>query len=153
LEVSVQQGSRTVDFYRWVEKRPSTLRSFQAMLERMAEGQSAEVLDLVPIPNTAATLLDIGGGHAGYSIAFCRRYPGLRATIVDLPGALALGRVNVQRAGLHNRIDLRAGNWRFSKFDDHDVVLMFNILHGNGVAENGALVRAAAEAYTPVARW
>jgi hypothetical protein len=91
-------------------------------------------------------LLDIGGGHAAYSIAFCRRYPDLRAQVIDLPGALAVGRANVELAGISDRISFHSGNWRDAGFGEHDVVLMFNILHGNGVAENTELVRAAAAA-------
>lgn len=150
LDKSIRQGKRSVDFYSWIEQQPSTLHNFQTMLERMACAQSQEVVDLIPIPTTATRLLDIGGGHARYSVAFCQRHPQLTATIVDLPGALAVGRQTVHAAGLTGRIGLQEGNWRSTEYGrNQDVVLMFNILHGNGTQENEELVRAAAAALRP----
>lgn len=150
LETSIRQGSRTVDFYGWIEEQPSTLWEFQTMLDRMARSLSEEIVDLVPVSATATRLLDIGGAHARYSVAFCRRHPQLTATIVDMPGALAVGRRTVDTECLSNRITLHEGDWRTGDFGrDHDVVLMFNILHGNGAEENEELVRAAADALRP----
>src|SRR5262245_13061896 len=35
----------------------------------------------LPLAKTARTMLDIGGGHGFFSVALCRRYPQLQATI------------------------------------------------------------------------
>jgi len=150
LDASIRHGKRTVDFYSWIERRPKTLQNFQDMLERMAGSLSPEVVDLVPVPATSTRLLDIGGGHARYSVAFCQRHPQLTASIVDLPGALSVGRRTVDAEGLSDRISLQEGDWRTGRNGpEFDVVLMFNILHGNGVEENEQLVRDAATALRP----
>src|SRR5438132_1587815 len=39
----------------------------------------------LPLPRTAQHMLDIGGSHGYFSVAICRRYPRLRATILDFP--------------------------------------------------------------------
>lgn len=150
LEVSVRKGSRAVDFYSWIEQRPSTLREFQTMLNGLAESLKDDLVDLIPVPAGATRLLDIGGGHARYSLAFCRRHDRLRATIVDLPGALAIGAEAIAAEGMTDRFTLREGDWLGADFGTgHDVALLFNILHGNGVEENKALLRAAATSVAP----
>jgi hypothetical protein len=58
----------------------------------------------------ATRLLDLGGSHGLHSIAFCRRYPGLDAVIVDLPTALTKTRATLVDAALSERIRLREGN-------------------------------------------
>ena len=57
-------------------------------------------------------LLDVGSGPATYSIAFCKRFPKLRATIFDLPGTLAITERYVREAGMTERIRLIAGDYR-----------------------------------------
>ena len=54
------------------------------------------------------TLLDVGTGTAQIPIEICRRDPEVRIVALDLAEQmLALGRRNVERAGLVGRIDLR----------------------------------------------
>src|ERR1700730_5795258 len=43
-----------------------------------------EVIERIPLPRHAVDLLDLGGGHGLYSIAFCRRYRHLHARVLDL---------------------------------------------------------------------
>ena len=150
LEESVRTGRRAVDFYSWIERRPSTLREFQTMLNGLAESLKDDLVDLVPVPTEATRLLDIGGGHARYALAFCRRHAQLRATVVDLPGALAIGAQAIAAEGMADRFTLREGDWLGAEYGTgHDVALLFNILHGNGVEENKDLLRAAANAVAP----
>ncbi|MFE0106284.1 methyltransferase [Streptomyces sp. NPDC059009] len=150
LEESVRKGRRAVDFYSWIEQRPDTLRQFQTMLTGLADSLKDDVVDLVPVPADATRLLDIGGGHARYALAFCRRHPRLHATLVDLPGALAIGAEAIARARLQGRFTLREGDWLSADFGTgHDVALLFNVLHGNGAEESRALLRATASAVAP----
>jgi tRNA1(Val) A37 N6-methylase TrmN6 len=52
-------------------------------------------------------LLDVGTGTAQIPIELCRRQPGVRVTGVDLAEhMLAVGRANVRRAGLEDRVGL-----------------------------------------------
>jgi hypothetical protein len=43
-----------------------------------------EVVSGAPLSEEARNLLDLGGAHGLYSLAFCNRYPQLRALVVDL---------------------------------------------------------------------
>ncbi len=89
-------------------------------------------------------LLDVGGGHGRFSAAFCARYPGLEATVLDLPPACRVGRELVAGLPGAERVtfreqDMREGDWG----EDFDVVLLFNVLH-NATAEEGEAAIASA---------
>jgi hypothetical protein len=53
-------------------------------------------------------LLDVAGGSGGLSIALCRRYPELRATIAELPAVVPIAEAHVREAGLDARIEVIA---------------------------------------------
>jgi hypothetical protein len=81
-------------------------------------------------------LLDVAGGPAQYSIAFCQRYPNLKADILELPESANYGRAIVDRAGLSDRIHYRESNLLNADWgSNYDVVLLFNILHNLSASE------------------
>jgi SAM-dependent methyltransferase len=150
LEQTVRTGRPAVDFYAWLERRPEELTGFSGMLTALAGWLADDILAAAPLPAGAGRLLDLGGGHARHTITFCQRYPELRATVVDLPGALEIGRAAVAREGLADRVTFRAGDLATEPLgEDVDVVLMFNLLHGAGAEQNAALVARAAQALRP----
>jgi SAM-dependent methyltransferase len=57
-------------------------------------------------------LLDLGCGTGAMTLAICEAFPGLRATMMDLPALAALTREYVQAAGLESRIDIVEGNFK-----------------------------------------
>ncbi|NLX03926.1 MAG: SAM-dependent methyltransferase [Phycisphaerae bacterium] len=78
-------------------------------------------------------LLDVGGGPGTYSIMFCRRYPDLRAEVFDLPETVAIAREIITKEGMADRVTTKPGDWNTDEFGEGaDVVLMSNILHGEG---------------------
>jgi hypothetical protein len=147
LETSLRQGRPAADFYPWLATRPDAHAAFDTMLAGQAGWLAAEIVDLVEVPAGATRLLDVGGGHAGYTTAFCGAHPGLSATIVDLPAALEAGQRAVAAANLADRVRLVAGDWSDADFGTgQDVVLLFNVLHGNGPEQNTALLGKVAGA-------
>jgi hypothetical protein len=148
LEESVRTGVPATPFYPWLEARPATLREFQTMLTRLSRMLAPYVVELVPVPDGPARLLDVGGGHAGYSIALCQRHPQLQATVADLAGALATGTDAVAESGLSERIT--GVVWDFLSqisalpSPPYDVVLLFNIVHGLSPGQNVSLLRRLA---------
>ena len=78
----------------------------------------------------AKTMVDIGGGAGTYSISFCKHNPGLRSTIMDLPEVLVIADQMASKAGLRDRIDLQAIDYRTSELGSGvDCVLFSNVLH------------------------
>jgi protein-L-isoaspartate O-methyltransferase len=90
-------------------------------------------------------LLDVGSGPASYPIAFCKRFAGLRVTIFDLPGTLAITDRYVRDAGMTERIRQIAGDYRKETIPgSYDIIFLSNIIHGEGEQDNASLVRKLA---------
>ncbi|MFF4987751.1 methyltransferase [Streptosporangium saharense] len=148
LEETVRTGKPQADFYTWLEGRPRTLRDFQTMLDGMAVGTAPLVAETAPDPGER--LLDLGGGHARHTIAFCQVHPRLTATIVDLPGAVEGGRARIEEAGLAGRVTLVPGDLATADLGTgHDTALLFNVCHGFDAAANRALLGRVAAALRP----
>ena len=104
-----------------------------------------------PVPHGARDLLDIGGSHGYFSVAICRRHPGLRATVLDLPEAIDHARPLLEAEGMGDRVTMRAGD---ALTDDlgheaYDVVFMASLVHHFDDAANRDLVRRTAAALRP----
>ncbi len=95
------------------------------------------------------TFIDVGGGPGTYCIGFCQRYPGLRATLFDLPETLAYARQMIADFEMQDRIELKPGNWNEDEFgEDFGALLMSNVLHGPG-SNAGMKLRKAHRALHP----
>jgi hypothetical protein len=153
LAAALRGQAPRADFYPWLLKDPGRLERFQRLQRDLAGWLADEVVERVSLPGGAARLLDLGGGHGWYSVAFCRRHPALTATVVDLPAALDAGRDTVAGAGLGDRVAFHAGDLTEGVDKvagaDHDVVLLFNVVHGFDSARARALVHAAVAAVRP----
>jgi SAM-dependent methyltransferase len=155
LEGSIRRGGPDSDFYAWLDKRGDVVGDFHTMLRRLAGWLAEEIVTVVPVPPGPASLLDLGGGHAGYPAAFCAANPELRAVVVDLPGALEQGRTTVSDAGLADRIELRPGDLFSADLSPadgtpaHDVALLFNIVHGYRPADVARLLVRVADVLRP----
>ena len=87
--------------------RQAGRRSLLALLHPRpvpARLSSDEVAKAVPLAANAHSLLDVAGAHGEFSMALCRRHPGLKATVVDLPGSARIGREIVSGAGMEDRV-------------------------------------------------
>jgi hypothetical protein len=105
-------------------------RSYIRGQYQLAKLSSAEVAKTVPLRQGAHSLLDVAGAHGEYSMALCRHHPGLKATIVDLPGSARIGREIVSGAGMDDRVDHVEGDMFEVAFGGpHDGALCFNIVH------------------------
>jgi SAM-dependent methyltransferase len=110
-----------------------------------------EVARRTPVPRGANDFLDIGGSHGLLSAAICRRHPGLRAVILDLPEAVEHAAPLLAREAMGNRVVHRAGD---ALTDDlgaeaWDVVFVSNLLHHFDDATNRALTKRIARALRP----
>ena len=99
-------------------------------------------------------MLDIGGGHGAYSVAFCREHPELRATILDLPAAVAAAAPILAEEKMGSRVVHRAGDALTDDFGDEewDLIFIAQLVHHFDAATNAAIVRHAAEALRPKGR-
>jgi predicted O-methyltransferase YrrM len=59
----------------------------------------------------ATALLDLGGGHGLYAIAFAEINPGLEATVFDLPPVIEVARKYIKKHGMASRVNTLGGNY------------------------------------------
>ncbi|HVG44429.1 MAG TPA: methyltransferase [Longimicrobium sp.] len=155
LETSLATGVPPVDWYRWLEAQPRTLRTFQGMLAGIARRSAPGVVDAVALPAGAERLVDVGGSHAVFSLAFLRAHPGLAATVLDFPGALEVGRENARAEGLQERVELVPGDFLSPGplgSGAYDVALLCSIVHGLSPEANTGLLRRVRDALKPGGR-
>jgi SAM-dependent methyltransferase len=132
--------------------RPSGHPFWEAYIRGLFElsrDEHAENAALVPV-SEAQTLLDVAGGHGAFAMAMCRRHPGLRATVLDLPASAAVGRRIVAEEGLADRIGFRDGDALTAELGQGlDVVSGFNFLHHLPPGDARAFVERAHAALRP----
>ncbi len=94
-------------------------------------------------------LVDVGCGSGVYSIHLCRRYPELRATLLDRPAVLEVAAEIVAASGVEERIALQGGGMLHDPYGEgRDVVLLSDVLY----LESGRcleILRAAHRALVP----
>jgi hypothetical protein len=125
-------------------------RSYILGQYQLARLSSAEVAKKVPLPANAHSLLDVAGAHGEFSMALCRRHPGLRATVVDLPGSARIGREIVSGAGMDDRVRHIEGDMFEADYEGHhDGALCFNIVHHLGPEQVKTLFSRIRESLRP----
>jgi ubiquinone/menaquinone biosynthesis C-methylase UbiE len=98
---------------------------------------------LVPVTQPRQ-LLDIAGGHGGFAMAMCRRFPELRATVLDLPASVAVGKRIVSEEGYEGRVEFREGDALTDRLGNGlDVISIWNLLHHLPAHAVGDLLRRA----------
>jgi len=112
----------------------------------------------LPLPRSATQLLDIGGSHGYFSVAICRRYRQLRATILELPDAVRHAAPLLANEGMGTRVVHRAGNALTEELgtDVYDIVFMAAVVHHFDDGTNRELMQRIARALKPggiVAIW
>lgn len=128
-----------------------TGRSFQRAMRLIASGNLDAVARAVELPAGARRLLDVGGSHGLYSVALCRKYPQLHATVLDWPVGLEAAQETLRdHPELATRIDTLAADFERDEIPaGYDVAFLGNIVHGLDAAGNLALFRKLAAATGP----
>jgi hypothetical protein len=91
-------------------------------------------------------VVDVGGGNGTLLAALLRRHPGLRGTVLDLPGAADAARAALTAAGLADRADAVAGSFFDPLPPGAGGYLLCAVLHNWDDAAARAILRRCAEA-------
>ena len=75
------------------------------------------------------SLIDVGGGSGATSIALCRAFPSLRATVIDQEPVLVKTRAHIASAGLADRISTAAVNFFEGDLPGADAAVISSVLH------------------------
>lgn len=124
---------------------------YQRGMRNVAALGVGETVRSTPVPPGARDMLDIGGSHGYYSVAFCRRYPSLRSTILDLPQAVEHAAPILAKEGMGDRVKHRAGNALADdlEVEAYDIIFMAQVVHLFDDAANRALTKKIARALRP----
>jgi 2-polyprenyl-3-methyl-5-hydroxy-6-metoxy-1,4-benzoquinol methylase len=113
-----------------MEERTNWVRNFELAMYDMARISASAVAEGLELPtDRPLRLIDIGGGHGGYSMALARRYPNLTATVFELPAAAEVAREIIEAAGMSERVIVREGDFQQEDLgSNYDVALIFGVL-------------------------
>jgi hypothetical protein len=132
LEETVRRGRPPLTGYERMGNDPARWAEFEAGMLALARMTADEVVAKTRLPATARRLIDLGGGHGYYSVAFCRRHPALSATVFDQPAAVPSAERTIGAEKMGERVAIRTGDfWRDDLGSGHDIALLFNVLHGS----------------------
>lgn len=153
LDESVRTGNPPVNLYEWLDARPEVSHWFQEGMTALAQMLANDVAKAVPVDPSDTRVIDIGGGHAVYSLSLLSRNPALTAVVADSEQALATGREHVASSPLASRVELYAADVLTDDLPDgFDLALLFNVVHGFRRDDNLTLMRRAAAALRPGGR-
>jgi len=101
-------------------------------------------------PPPVKHLLDVGGASGTWTLAFLAALPQARATIFDLPDAIAQARARIGGTALAGRIELVAGDFYRDELPrGADYAWVSAIIHQHGRAENRELFGKVYRALEP----
>lgn len=130
---------------------PENWGIYQRGMRSIAGLGAGEMVKSTPFPKPARDMLDIGGSHGYYSVAFCRKYPELRSTILDLPQAVEQAAPILAKEGMGDRVRHRAGNVLTDDLgvEQYDLILMAQVVHHFDDATNRQIAKKVARALRP----
>jgi SAM-dependent methyltransferase len=146
------EALRSGQAYALHEERRDDSERWEAYIRGLFEISRTEHDDnaaLVQVPDPRE-MVDVAGGHGAFAMAMCRRHPGLRATVLDLPPSARVGERIVAEQGFADRISFREGDVFELGLGEHlDVVSVFNLVHHLPEERDRELCRMAREALRP----
>ena len=128
---------------------------YQRAMHALARLAVPETVRRTPMPTDARALLDVGGAHGAFSVAFCARYPALRAEVLDLPSAVEhaapLLHAAAASAGVADRVAHRMGDILQVDLEpaSYDVIFVGQLVHHFDAATCAALTARLARALRP----
>lgn len=124
---------------------------YQRGMRSATSSWAPEAVKRTPVPKGAKDMLDIGGSHGLLSVALCRRHPGLRSVILDLPEAVEHAAPILAKEGMGDRVVHRAGNALTDDFgiESWDIIFVASLVHHFDDATNRALAKKVAKALRP----
>jgi O-methyltransferase domain len=127
-------------------------QSYQAAMRWLGSSIVKEVVSRVKFNSSPKKMLDIGGSHGLYCVEFCRRYPSLKATVLDWPIGLENAKITLrQERDVAERIDLYECDFEKENLpaEKYDFVFLGNIIHGLNEEGNQVLCKKIADCTLP----
>jgi ubiquinone/menaquinone biosynthesis C-methylase UbiE len=148
LDEAVRTGQ--VENFHFTPITPGCWTNYLNFLKGVSGDATKALVKKIKFTAPPRKMLDIAGGPAQYSIAFCRQYPALEAVILDLPEAAEAGQKEIAAAGMTGRITYRVGDFFATEWGaGYDFALASNILHCLSAEQCQTLILKARAALNP----
>ncbi|WP_428309684.1 methyltransferase [Hydrocarboniphaga sp.] len=151
LGENLKSGRPAMDFHAMDVSHPTPQQeTYTRAMREAARLIIPDLMKRVDIPASATRLLDIGGAHGEYSRTFVRKFPNLKATVLDLAGPVATAKEIMEVEGNPEGLDLQVGNCLSDDFGTGwDAILLVNMVHLFDVAQNLDLFKRCKSALKP----
>jgi hypothetical protein len=151
LAEAIRTGKRPEENRR--DEQPADwVKTFIHALCNAARPIAPAVAEALALPeNRPLRVLDVGGGHGGYSLALAQKYPLLTATVFELPSVVPVAREIIAQAGMSERVTVQEGDFQKEGLGSgYDLALVFGVLNGEPPEGRLALIRKVFDALNPV---
>jgi SAM-dependent methyltransferase len=131
-----RHGTTSFDFF---DRTSGAGEAFQDRMTVEARRRGAAIADACDF-SAARRLVDVGGGTGGILAAILARCPAVTGVLFDLPYALEGAPSVLAEAGVADRVELVAGDFRAGVPPDADAYLLSAILHSWNDADSVRLL-------------
>lgn len=129
LDETIRNGRPPVLGAQMISQCPGGWDRYHRGLRASARLVCPEVVAKLDLPRHARSLIDVGGSHGHFSVALCRHFPRLNATVFDWPQAREIAEETIGEAGMNGRVRFVAGDFMLDEpGTDFDVALLFNVI-------------------------
>ena len=125
--------------------------AYQRAMRALSGLAAPEIVRRSPMPSGATTMLDIGGSHGFISVAMCRKFPGLRAVVLDLPHAVRHAAPILAKENMCDRVVHQAGDALVDDLGEAqwDFVYVSQLVHHFDEPTNRTFIKRIARALKP----
>lgn len=132
------------------EEKLEAHRNWMLAMHNLAMSGQAEALTSALDLSGRQLLCDVGGGPGSYALFLCKRYPQLRAIVLDLAETETTAKEMIRTFGLEDRVEFRVADYLHHDYGKgNDVVLLSGVLHGVEPDKCRQMVRKAFDSLTP----
>lgn len=133
----------------WGKRGKKWLAVFIAAMHERTTLQAKDTISRLNLSGVRS-VLDVGGGSGGFSIAFVRAKEEINATVFDLPEVVSLARSYIRKEKLSGKVKVAAGDYNSDILGKgFDLVFLSAIVHSNSAGENQSLIKKCVNALNP----
>jgi hypothetical protein len=114
-------------FFDYLKDHPKVNAIFDRRMARVSLAENAKIVEAYPFADFSR-IIDIGGGRGGLLVAILEQFPNLSVALYEQSHVL-VDPADLIRAGLHDRVELIAGDFFSEVPGGADLLLMKRIIH------------------------